>query len=181
MKRNLLSVLILVLLIVNIALTSIMMISVTGTNKKTAELVSTIATVMNLELKGPGQTGNETVSLADTVTYDLPEMMIPLAASRVVNEDGSVTTSTKQTYIIFTLSLSQNMKHEDYETLGGDNLAPRASLITDAVTRVVGSHTLEECQNDLDSIRAEILQELQSLFGSTFIYKIGLSGIKYGG
>ena len=38
MKKNLLSILILVLLIVNIALTSVMMISVISTNKKTAAL-----------------------------------------------------------------------------------------------------------------------------------------------
>ena len=69
MKKNLLSVLILVLLIVNIALTSVMMISVTGTNKKTAELVTNIATVMNLELSVPGQE-ESAVSLADTDTYD---------------------------------------------------------------------------------------------------------------
>lgn len=54
MKKNLLSILILVLLIVNIALTTVMMISVTGTNKKTAELVTSIATVLNLELYNPG-------------------------------------------------------------------------------------------------------------------------------
>ena len=48
MKKNLLTVLILALLIVNIALTAVMMISVSGTNKKTAALVETIATVMDL-------------------------------------------------------------------------------------------------------------------------------------
>ena len=50
MKKNLLSILILALLIVNLALTVITMMSVTGTNKKTAALVDTIATVLNLEL-----------------------------------------------------------------------------------------------------------------------------------
>ena len=53
MKKNLLSVLILALLVVNIVLTTIMMLSITKTNSKTAELVTNIATVMNLELYGP--------------------------------------------------------------------------------------------------------------------------------
>ena len=48
MKKNLLSVLILALLVVNIVLTTIMMLSITKTNSKTAELVTNIATVMNL-------------------------------------------------------------------------------------------------------------------------------------
>ena len=55
MKKNLLTIVILALLLVNIALTAVMMISVTTTNNKTANLVTTIATVMNLELTGgPG-------------------------------------------------------------------------------------------------------------------------------
>ena len=66
MKKNLLSILILVLLLVNIALTSVMMISVIGTNKKNAELVTSIAAVMNLELIGPSGIANVEVPLADT-------------------------------------------------------------------------------------------------------------------
>lgn len=178
MKKNLLSVLILVLLIVNIALTSVMMINITGTNKKTAELVTNIATVMNLELSVPGEESEGAVSLADTETYDMEgNLMIPLASSQ--NADG--TANTKQNYLIFNLSLLQNKKHEDYKAMGGEeNIKARESLIKDAVNSVVGSHTLEECRNDFDSIRQEILEEIQRLFGSKFIYKIAVSGVTYG-
>ncbi len=181
MKKNLLSVLILVLLIVNIALTTVMMISVTGTNKKTAELVTTIATVLNLELYGPGQEGVTDVPLSETDTYVMTEMMIPLAASVVINEDGSTSVSSKQAYIKFAPSLLQNIKHEDYKELGGaEKMASADSLIKDIFNSVVSSHTLEECQNDFDSIREEILKEIQKLFGSGFVYKIAISGVKYG-
>ena len=181
MKKNLLSVLILVLLIVNIVLTTIMMISITGTNSKTAELVTSIATVMNLELYEPGGNAATEVSLADTEAYDMPELMFPLAASTVVNADGTTTTSSKQSYIIFSLSLLQNTAHEDYKALGGaENMASRDSLIKDVVNRVMGNHTLEECQNDFESIREEILKEIQQLFDSDFVYKIAISGVKYG-
>lgn len=180
MKKNLLSVLILVLLIVNIAMTAVMMISVTGTNKKTAELVTSIATVMNLELYSPGGVSVADVPLSETDTYDLPDLMIPLAMSVTSDENGG-TVSSKQSYIIFTLSLLQNTKHEDYKSLGGEeNMATYKSQIEDIVNTVVGSHTLEECRNDFDSIREEILQEIQKLFGSNFIFKIGISGVKYG-
>ncbi|MGN0401024.1 MAG: flagellar basal body-associated FliL family protein [Acetatifactor sp.] len=181
MKKNLLSVLILVLLIVNIALTTVMMISVTGTNRKTAELVTTIATVLNLELYKPDGEAEAEVPLSATEAYDMAEIMIPLATSSVTNPDGTVTNS-KQAYIMFSLSLLQNIEHKDYKKMGGaTNLDAKKSLILDAVTRVVGSHTLEECQSQegLERIRAEILKEVKQLFGSDFIYKIGLSGIKF--
>lgn len=181
MKKNLLSVLILALLIVNIVLTSIMMINVIGTNAKTAEMVTSILTVLNLELYEPGGVSVNEVSLADTETYDMEELMIPLAASTTFNEDGTISTSTKQSYIIFTLSLLQNTKNKDYKKMGGEeNIAARESLIKDVVNQVVDNHTLEECQTDFDSIREEILKQIQQLFGSDFIYKIAVSGVKYG-
>ena len=181
MKKNLLSVLILVLLIVNIALTAVMMISVTGTNKKTAELVTSIATVLNLELYRPGEEPVADVPLSETETYVMTEMMIPLAASTIVNEDGSTSLSSKQSYIIFTPSLLHNTAHEDYKSLGGgEKMAAADSLVKDVINSVVGSHTLEECQNNFEDIREEILKEIQKLFGSDFVYKIAISGVKYG-
>lgn len=180
MKKNLLSVLILALLLVNLVLTSIMMINVVSTNSKTAEMVNSILVAMNLELYEPGQTGPQ-VSLDDTDTYDMEEMMIPLAASTIVNEDGSVTVDTKQSYIMFTLSLLQDKTNKDYKKMGGEeNIAAQASLIKDAVNQVAGNHTLEDFQTDFDGIREEILKEIQKLFGSDFIYKIAISGVKYG-
>lgn len=182
MKKNLLSVLILVLLIVNIALTTVMMLSVTGTNKKTAELVTSIATVLNLELYTPGGEAEADVPLEDTEAYDMEEIMIPLAASATTNPGGTITNS-KPVYINFSLSLLQNTKNKDYKKLGGtENLDAKKSMILDVVTKVVGSHTLEECQSQegLERIRTEILKEIKKLLGSDFIYKIGLYDIKFG-
>lgn len=174
MKKNLLSVLILVLLIVNIALSAVMMISVVGTNKKTAELMNSIAAVMNLELYGPGNAAD--VPLTDVVVHDVGELTIQLAPE--TNADG---TTSKPVYIVFNLSVQMDSKHEDYESLGA-NIADRDSLIKDAVTRVVGSYTEAECRADFDiGIRDEILRSLQDLFQSKFIFKIAISEVKYGG
>ena len=70
MKKNLLSIVILALLIVNLVMTSIMMISVTGTNKKTAAIVTDIASILKLELNpnGETETAEEVVSL-EAVSY----------------------------------------------------------------------------------------------------------------
>ena len=79
MKKNLISVIILALLIVNIALTAIMMFSVVGASKKTAALVDNIATATNLELSSGTAGPTATVSMADTETYSFAETMtIPL-------------------------------------------------------------------------------------------------------
>ena len=72
-EKNLISVIILALLIVNIVLTAIMMFSVAGASKKTAALVDNIATALNLELSSgtEGAGAEEAVSMADTETYSL--------------------------------------------------------------------------------------------------------------
>lgn len=181
MKKNLLSILILVLLLVNIAMTTVMMISVTGTNKKTGELVTSIATVLNLELYNPGGIPLAEVPLSETETYTMAEVMIPLKSSVVVNEDGSTTTSKKQTYMGFTTTLYLNTKHEDYKKFGGaEKMAELESQIQVVITDVVRTHTLEECQDYFDDIKDEILADIQKMFDSNLIFKIGFSGIKFG-
>lgn len=177
MKKNLLSVLILVLLIVNIALTAVMMISVIGTNKKTADFVTEVAAVLRLEVYNPGGAAVADVPISETDTYVMAEMTIPLAAS--VNEDGTL--STKQSYIMFTPSLLQNTKHEDYKKMGGaDNMAAADSIVSDVINTVVSQYTLEDCQQNFDRIREEILKEVQSKFGSNFVYRIAISGVRFG-
>lgn len=169
MKKNLLTVLILALLIVNIVLTSIMMFSVTSTNKKTADLVTNIATALNLELRVPGEEDSTRVSLADTAVFNVTEPMTIALAS----EDG------KQNYIVFDVAFSMNTQHEDYKTYGA-TIADRESLIKDVITSVVGAHTAAECRDDFESIKAEILKKVQELFQSDFIYNVAISGIKFG-
>ena len=56
MKKNLLSIIILALLVVNIGMTSFMLLSVMTTNSKTAKLISDIAAALELEANG-GNTG----------------------------------------------------------------------------------------------------------------------------
>ena len=79
MKKNLMTVLILALLVVNIVLTSVMLVSIVGTNKKTAQLVDNITTAMNLELTVPGDEETTNVALTDTEVYNIADSMtIPL-------------------------------------------------------------------------------------------------------
>lgn len=170
MKKNLLTVLILALLIVNIVLTSVMMFSVMSTNGKTAELVTNIATALSLELTVPGEE-KEQISLEDTQGYPIAEAMtIPLKSE---NEGD------KTRYIMFEVELSLNKKHEDYKTYY-ETIADRENLIEDAIRTVVMTHTESECRNDTEGLKAEILEAVQNLFQSDFIYNIAISHMTFG-
>ena len=166
MKRNMLSILILALLIVNIILTAVMMFSVVGASKKTSALIDDIATAINLDLE------NQKATVGGVVVADVPidqtalhaiseEMTIPLAKG----PDGA------DHYFLVAVSLSMNMEHEDYKSMSA-TVAEKEALIKGEIISVVQSHTLEEVREDPDSIRMEILAKIQTLFDSEFIYNV---------
>ena len=109
MKKNLLSILILALLVVNLIMTGIMMFSVLNQSRKTAELIGKIAQAVDLELSAEeGEEEETAVSMGDTAVYVLSEdLTIPLARG----EDD------KDHYFIVSVSLSMNMKDKDYKTV----------------------------------------------------------------
>ncbi len=176
MKKNLVSILILALLVVNVVLTAIMMFSVTGSAKKTSALVTSIAEVLNIELAPLGETPEEPpVKIADVVPYDIKESLtIPL--KRSVNPDG--TTEDKTHYFLVSVSFYMNSKHEDYETYN-PTVANNESLFKSTIIEVISNHTLEEIQADPEAIRNEILLKIQKMYESTFIYKVAFSNVMY--
>lgn len=168
MKKNLLSIIILALLIVNIVLSAIMMVSVSSASKKTAALVADISSIIGLEINGLEKSGvASAVSMADTEVYNITdELTIPLKTG----EDG------KAHYAVGKVSLSMNKAHEDYATYGAaETFATKEGLITDIIYSVFANYTLEEAQSNTDQIKAEILQRIQELFGSDFIYGVSYS------
>lgn len=172
MKKNLLTVLVLALTLVNTILIGVMMVSVMGTNKKTAKLVGDIATVLNFEL-GPtsGDEEKEQVSLADTEVYAINGQMTIL----LKNTPGS----TKSTYIVCDIALSLNKKHADYKKYGAD-FASYESMVKSAINDAVMQYTEIECRNDMTQFKADILKAVQDVFHSDFVYSISLSGVKFG-
>ncbi len=166
MKKNLLSILILALLIVNLVFSTVIMISVTSTNKKTAAVIGDIATILNLELES-GKAGEEIVevSIDDTAVYDIADQMtIPLKKG----EDG------QDHFALVSVTLAMNTKHDDYETYGdAESMAGKESLIKGLIVEAFGSYTMEQLKADNgEAVREDILQRIQSMFDSDFIYKV---------
>ena len=172
MKKNLISIVILALLIVNIVLTAIMMFSVVGTSRTTAALVNNIATALNLELAAEGKDGEPekvTVPMSDIEPYTISEKMtIPLKVE--VNEKGE----EQQHYFIANITLSMNTKDKGYKKYG-EEIESRESLIKGEINDVFSQHTLDDARNNQDQIREEILERVQTMFESEFIFNVTFS------
>ncbi|MGN1160481.1 MAG: flagellar basal body-associated FliL family protein [Lachnospiraceae bacterium] len=168
MKKNLLSILILALLVVNLIMTGIMMFSVLNQSRKTADLVGKIAQAVDLELSAEeGEEEETAVSMGDTAVYVLSEeLTIPLARG----EDD------RDHYFIVSVSLSMNMKDKDYKTYGTEEaMQEKEGLIRAEIISVIGQYTLDECRANMDMIRQEILERLQTMYGSKFIFNVSFS------
>lgn len=171
MKKNLISIIILALLVVNIILTAIMMFSVTSASRKTASLVDNIASALNLELTAKTEAGENVVnvSIADTDTYSISEdMTIPLKKG----EDG------EDHYCLLSIGFSINKKDKAYKTYGAD-LSAQETLIKDRINTVFGQYTIDEARGNESLIKQEILESVQELFESEFIFDVSFSSILY--
>lgn len=168
MKKNLISIVILALLVVNIVLSSITLLSVSGTNRKTAALVTDIAAAINLDLGGQTEEEKQevTVSMADVVTYDITDLTVPLKKGE--NDE-------KEHYAMLSVTLSMNSKDKDYKTYG--DLSSRESLIKGEINDAVSQHTADEARENSHAIEEEILQRVQAMFDSQFIYDVTFSSI----
>ncbi|MCI8357594.1 MAG: flagellar basal body-associated protein FliL [Lachnospiraceae bacterium] len=169
MKKNLISVIILALLIVNVVLTAIMMFSVTGASKKTAALVDNIASALDLELAAQTGETEVVVPMENIEVYSIPESMtIPLKTG----EDGA------DHYCLVSVSFSIDNKADGYKTYSSD-LSPQEKLLMDKVNAVFGQYTIEEAKGNEDRIKKEILEEVQKMFDSEFIFDVSFSSIIY--
>lgn len=163
MKKNLLSIVILGLLIVNVVLTSVMLFSVSGTMKKTSALIDSIAVALKLELKEDIEEEQAmNVPMEDIKVYQIAEeMMIPLATGA----DG------KDHFCQVSVSLSMNSKADGFKDYG-ETIADKEDLIKGEIVSVISSYSIEEAKADTDAIRTAILERIQKMYDSEFIFNV---------
>lgn len=165
MKKNLMSVLILALLVVNLVLTAITMISIVPSAKQSNALITEVCTALDLELASGRNANLSSVPIENLKTYTLPDSMtINLKDS----EDGT------PHYAILKVSISMDSTHEDYEALGVSvENHEQDSQIMNIVNTVVTKYTIEEFKNSPEIAQKEILERLQGLFDSNMVIDVG--------
>lgn len=168
MKKNLISVIILALCLVNLILNALMVFVFVPSIKKTDNLVTEIAAILNLELeRKDGEEGKPSVSLADAATYNLSEnTTIPL------KNNGSGTTH----YAVLGISISMDGSSKDYETLN-TKLGETESWVVDVTRGVVQEYTYEEISDSAIQavIKQEIVDGLNEKYQTDIIFDVTFS------
>ena len=176
MKRNMLAIILPAGSIVNLSMSAFIMLTVMNTNSKTVKLISDVAAAVNIDnttLLPPSseKEGPVSVPMDKTVTYDIggdDKMTIAFKPGA----DGD--THYAQVEVV----LSMNKDSDGYKTFG-ETMDDRKSIIKSTILEIMQSYTIEECRSNEPQVQQRILEALQELFDSDFIFKVSFSNIQY--
>ena len=168
MKKNLITVMVLALVLVNLVLTAVLTITILPQTKKANELITQVCSAIDLELRSGAVSGDTLrVPIDKVASYDIEEMTINL-------KDGG---DGKKHYAVIQVSLSMNTESEGYKEYGGEKMAEKLSLIKNQINSIVSGFTYEEFTADQQGVQDAILAGLQQLFNSDFIVSVGFSTV----
>ncbi|WFR54970.1 hypothetical protein QA584_15250 [Anaerocolumna sp. AGMB13025] len=167
MKRNILTIIILALGILNMVLTAVIVFAVVPTTMRTNNLISKVAATIDLELESPSEA--EQVDIADIETFSLPA---DLTISLKQNESDQ----KKHYALLVGVSLSINKKCEDYKTLR-PTIDSNVTSITEIITDEFSKYSVDTVKDNKDKIKEEILKNLQEYFKSEIIIGISIGNI----
>lgn len=171
MKKNLVSIIILVLVLVDLILTALLTFTIIPQTKKSNQLIDQVCAAIDLELEGGPKDASE-VPIEDIEVYNITDSFtVNLADS----PDG------KKYYAMFSVGLSINTQSEGYETYGGsEGLAAKETIIRSEINTIVNSYTVDEFNAEgSKAVKEEILQAMQDMFGGKdFIVGVSFSSVK---
>lgn len=171
MKKNLISVIIMALVLVNLILTAVLAFITIPQTRKSNELIDQVCAAINIELEGGEGKNPLAIPIENIEVYDLAESFtVNLADSG----DG------KKHYAVFSIGLSINTQSEAYKTYkGAEGLQAKETIIRNEIDTIVGNYTEEEFNADgKKAVKEEILQAMQDMFGGTdFIVGVNFSSV----
>jgi flagellar FliL protein len=164
MKKNLITVIILALCVVNLILNIIIVFVCMPSAKKTNNLITEIASVMNLELESGDAA--PTVSLENMATYSVDAQVVNL------KDDGS----GDKHYVQVGLTLGLDSSSDDYAALS-TALTDASGVVFDEARNIIQTYTYDEINDQAtqEKIKAEILENLQKKYATTCIYSVSFS------
>ena len=174
MKKNLITVVILALVIVNLVLTAVLTITVVPEVQKANELITKVCSAIDLDLQAGDTAGALSIDVADMVDYAVnggETLTINLADSG----DGNTH------YAVLSVTLSLDSTNEDYATMGdgAGDLSSYDSIIKNDILSIVSAYTIDEIRGNEDTVKEEILEDMQTMFKNNVIVRVNFASAVY--
>lgn len=172
MKKNIFSVIITALTVINVVLTAIMFFVMIPTFKQTNNLITQVASVLNIELEADKDaSGDQDYSLSD-IEYTEANF----DAQQTVNlKEGGDKNAHYALFNGFTVGV--NKKADDYKEFGTEKIASYQSTITDIIRSVMQSHTNDDISEEV--VKKEALEQIQAKFETKAIVEITLKNFMH--
>ena len=168
MKKNIFSVIITALTVINVVLTAIMFFVMMPTFQKTNTLITKVASVLNLNIDDEDAAGDQ--------DYDLKDVeftAITFTAQQTVNLAKSA--DGKDHYVLLDgFTIGVNKEADDYKSFKTDVITSYESTLTDIVRSVIQSHSIDEVSEEL--VKKEALEQIQERFDTKSIVSVTLAG-----
>lgn len=164
MKKNLITVIILALCVVNLILNVMLVFVCMPSAKKTNNLITEIASALDLELEKEDE--QPKVELENIATYNVEAQVVNL------KDDGS----GESHYVQVGLTLEMDKSSKEYENLNAV-LTEAQGAVFDEARNVIQNYTYEEVMNQdtQETIKKQILDSLQKKYGTKCIYRVSFS------
>jgi flagellar basal body-associated protein FliL len=164
MKKNLITVIILALCVVNLILNVMLVFVCMPSARKTNTLITEIASVLDLELESDD--GQQSVELENMDNFNIEAQVVNL------KDDGSGDSH----YVQMGLTLGLDKSSKDYETLK-TVLEGASGAVFDEARNVVQNYTYAEVtdQETQKAIKKQILDNLQKKYATQCIYNVSFS------
>lgn len=166
MKKNILTIIIMALSLINTVLIAVLIFTILPTAIKTNALITKVASIVDLELESPNP--EDQVTVDDIENYKIED---PVTCS-LASSDGS------DHYVKVEVTLQENKKNEKFVDLK-DKVDPNVSILVGFVQDVFSQYTKEEVKKSetKDKIKKEILAKIQEYFDSDFIINVTFSNL----
>lgn len=164
MKKNILTVIIMAVTLINTILLAVLIFTIVPTANKTTRLMDKVASTIDLELESPD--GSQ-LAVSDIVIYDIPDK---LQINLKKGEDGT------DHYASLSVSLSMNSKHVDYEDLN-PKVTENSNAIKEIVQEEFAKYTRDEVEANKNVIKEQIITRIHELFQSDFIINVSFGNL----
>jgi len=165
MKKNILTIIILAIVLINAILTGVLIFVIVPASNKTTRLVNRVAQVIDLELDE--MDAAKEISVADLVTFKLDDEL-------TVNLKNSGDGQTH--YALVPVSLSINSKHADYDIYYA-KMQDYEGVIKEIIADEIEKYTKDEVLEKKDEIKKAVLTRLHEYFKSDFITNVNFGNM----
>lgn len=168
MKKNIFSVIITALTVINVVLTAILFFVMLPTFNKTNNLLTNVASVLNIELDADSDAaGDKNFKLSDLEA-------LPVAWEETSTFNLKTGADGKKAYAqLKGYTLYLNKEADDFDDVK-ELLTADTAQITSIISSICGKHTEAELTQDL--LMKEALEEIEELLDSKVVVRMALDG-----